>query len=191
MLSQFVGGHPGLKMLGDLDFPFPEGIHAIGRLDYNSEGLLLLTTNPAITRLLFSSGVPHPRTYLVNVYRIVSDETLHQLRTGVTIRIKGGEDYVTLPCDVQRVARPAGLPRNAHEMREDLAQDWLKITLTEGKFRQVRKMLQNVFHPCHRLIRLSIDGLTLGDLQSGVVREMDEAAFFRQLNLGQVSKDME
>src|SRR4028118_203718 len=88
MLSQFVGGDPGLLMLGDLPFPFPEGTHAIGRLDYTSEGLLLLTTNKAITKLLFNPAAAHPRSYLVNVYKRVSDETIEQLRTGVNIRIR-------------------------------------------------------------------------------------------------------
>lgn len=183
MLSQFIGGHKGLRMLGDLDFDFPEGIHAIGRLDYNSEGLLLLTTNPAITKLLFSSAAPHPRKYLVNVYKAVSDETLERLRSGVSIRIKGGVDYITTTCLVERVQRPDWLPRNVHEMRADIAQDWLEITLTEGKYRQVRKMLQNVLHPCHRLIRLSIDELELGDLAVESVRELSEDLFFRSLKL--------
>ncbi|RYE20656.1 MAG: hypothetical protein EOP51_17370, partial [Sphingobacteriales bacterium] len=89
MLSQFMGGHPGLPMLGDLDFSFPEGIHALGRLDYTSEGLLLLTTNKAMTRILFNPDAAHPRTYLVNVYRPVSDATIQQLAGGVSIRIAG------------------------------------------------------------------------------------------------------
>ena len=168
-------------MLGDLDFDFPEGIHAIGRLDYTSEGLLLLTTNPAITKLLFSSGTAHPRTYLVNVYKEVSDETLERLRSGTSIRIKGGVDYTTTPCEIARVPRPAWLPRNTHELREDIKQDWLTMTLTEGKYRQVRKMLQAVYHPCHRLVRLSIDGLELGDLREGEVRELVDDFFFQSV----------
>ena len=184
MLSQFVGGYPGLPMLGDLDFPFPEDTHAIGRLDYTSEGLLLLTTNKAITKILFNPAAAHPRSYLVNVYKRVSDETLERLSTGVTIRIRGGLDYTTAPAVVSRCPRRASLPRIAHELREDIAQDWLLITLTEGKHRQVRKMLQAVHHPCHRLIRLSIGGMVLGDLESGAVRELSEDDFFRELGLG-------
>ncbi len=183
MLSQFIGGHKGLSMLGELDFSFPEGIHAVGRLDYTSEGLLLLTTNPAMTRLLFSSPRPHQRSYLVNVYKEVSDETISLLAAGTSIRIRGGADYITAPAVVERTERPDLLPRNAHELRADIAQDWLRITLTEGKHRQVRKMLQGVRHPCHRLIRLSIDGLTLGDLPAGGVRELGETELFEALNL--------
>lgn len=183
MLSQFIGGARNLRMLGELDFAFPEGTHAVGRLDYTSEGLLILTTNPAITKLLFNGATPHKRCYLVNVYKHVFDETIIQLATGTVIRIKGGVDYTTAPAIVQRVARPEGLPRIGHELREDITQDWLTITLTEGKHRQIRKMLQRVGHPCHRLIRLSIDGLELGDLPAGGVLEITEADLFSALNL--------
>jgi 23S rRNA pseudouridine2457 synthase len=184
MLSQFVGGHPGFPMLGGLDFSFPEGTHAIGRLDYTSEGLLLLTTNKAITKILFNPAAAHPRSYLVNVYKKVSDETIERLATGVSIRIRGGVDYTPAPIIVSRHPRPAELPRGAHELREDIPQDWLLMTLAEGKHRQVRKMLQAVHHPCHRLIRLSIGGMVLGDLPSGAVREMSEDVFFEELGLG-------
>lgn len=183
MLSQFVGGYPGFPMLGDLPFPFPDGTHAVGRLDYTSEGLLLLTTNKAVTRLLFDPAAAHPRSYQVNVYKRVSDETIERLATGVSIRIRGGVDYTTGPATVCRYPRPAGLPRMGHELREDIPQDWLLITLAEGKHRQVRKMLQAVHHPCHRLIRLSIGGMSLGDLPGGAVRELSEEAFFGELGL--------
>ena len=183
MLSQFVGGHPGLPMLDALDFSFPEGTHALGRLDYTSEGLLLLTTNKAMTKILFNPEAAHQRTYLVNVYKQVSDATINHLANGVSIRIKGGENYSTTPAVVRRNPRPNSLPRITHELREDIAQDWLTITLTEGKYRQVRKMLQAVHHPCHRLIRLSIGKMELGDLASGAVRELSELDFFRELGI--------
>ena len=80
--------------------------------------------------------------------------------------------------------RPASLPRITHELREDIPQDWLRITLTEGKHRQVRKMLQAVHHPCHRLVRLSIGNMELGDLRSGELRELDAASFFTGLGIG-------
>jgi 23S rRNA pseudouridine2457 synthase len=89
MVSQFVSSHD-VKLLCDLDFDFPEGTHAIGRLDNNSEGLLLLTTNKKITRLLFQGEVPHKRTYLVQVKNIVSEEALLQLQNGIKISGKGG-----------------------------------------------------------------------------------------------------
>lgn len=183
MLSQFIGGHPGLRMLGELDYDFPEGIHAVGRLDHTSEGLLLLTTNKAVTRLLFKGEEKHKRTYLVQAYKEVSPETLHLLRTGISIKISGNMDYTTTPCDVAIVERPAALPRLVHELRADIPQTWMTMTLTEGKYRQIRKMLQEAGHPCRRLIRLSIEELQLGDMAAGEVRELPEKDFFKLLHI--------
>src|SRR3954467_11236755 len=105
MVSQFVSTH-NVRLLTDLDFDFPEGTHAIGRLDNHSEGLLILTTDKRVTRLLFLSDSPHKRTYLVQVNNFVSAESLYLLQTGVTIRVKDGQDYTTPPCDVEIVKDP-------------------------------------------------------------------------------------
>ena len=172
-------------MLGELGIEFPEGTHPIGRLDNHSEGLLILTTNKKITKLLFQGDEPHRRTYLVRVYREVGDETVEKLRTGVTIRIKGNVDYVTTPCEVERVDEPENLFPGGYEYREGLPHSWLRIILTEGKFRQIRKMTRAVGHPCQRLIRVSIEGLVLGDLPPGEVREVGECAFFEKLGISQ------
>ncbi|MFT4032295.1 MAG: pseudouridine synthase [Siphonobacter sp.] len=183
MLSQFKGGEPGMRMLGDLQIDFPEGIHPVGRLDNHSEGLLILTTNKRVTSLLFQGEQPHQRTYLVQVYKEISDETIKHLRTGVTIRTRGNVDYITEPCEVQRVERPTDLAPGASELVSRIPSSWLLITLTEGKFRQVRKMLSAVRHRCHRLIRISIEELTLGSLKPGHVREIEEEDFFRLLKI--------
>jgi 23S rRNA pseudouridine2457 synthase len=182
MVSQFISSHK-VGLLGDLDFNFPKGIHAIGRLDNHSEGLLILTTNKKVTKLLFESKIPHRRTYLVRVNNIVSPESLYQLQTGVSIRIKGGVDYTTPACEVEIVAHPENLFPHQKELREYVPHTWLRITLNEGKFHQVRKMVTAVHHRCKRLIRESIEDLKLGDLQPGCVRELDEAYFFEQLKL--------
>src|SRR5580698_9422662 len=86
MVSQFVSSH-AKRVLGELGFDFPEGTHPIGRLDNDSEGLLILTTDKRVTRLLFQGTIPHRRTYLVKVKRIVSEESLEQLRSGISIRV--------------------------------------------------------------------------------------------------------
>lgn len=182
MVSQFISSHK-VHLLGQLDFNFPEGTHAIGRLDNHSEGLLLLTTDKRVTKLLFESKTPHKRTYLVKVRRYVNAEALLQLQTGVTIIIKGGVSYTTPPCHVQIVTPPANLFVGGSRQREDLPYTWLSITLTEGKYHQVRKMVAAVNHSCVRLIRTSIEDITLGSLQPGEVREMFEADFFRQLHI--------
>lgn len=181
MLSQFIGGEG--RMLGELGIDFPEGIHAVGRLDNHSEGLLILTTNKKITKLLFQGEVPHSRTYLVRVYREVSEETLEKLRTGVTIHIKGNVDYTTTPCEVTRVPEPENLFPGGYEYRPGLLHTWLRIALTEGKYHQIRKMTRIVGHPCQRLIRVAIEDIDLGDLLAGEVRELEEEEFFRKLGL--------
>jgi 23S rRNA pseudouridine2457 synthase len=182
MVSQFISPDK-VNLLGDLDFEFPEGTHAIGRLDNNSEGLLILTTNKRVTALLFQSETPHNRTYLVQVEKVVTEERLIQLQTGISIRIKGGGFYTTTPCKVEIVQKPIDLPARGHAFRDDLPQTWLLITLTEGKYHQIRKMVSAVYHHCKRLIRVSIEDLELGALQPGCVKEIEEEEFFRKLKI--------
>lgn len=182
MVSQFIGTEK-VGMLGDLDFDFPEGIHAIGRLDSHSEGLLILTTNKKVTRLLFLSDTPHKRTYLVRVKNVVSQEKLELLRTGVTIRIKTGIEYVTPPCEADIITDlPYILPHQL-ELREYVPHTWLRISICQGKYHQVRKMVTAIGHPCKRLIRVSIEDLELGDLAPGAVREIEELRFFSLLKI--------
>jgi len=182
MVSQFISPDK-VRLLGNIDFDFPEGIHAIGRLDNNSEGLLILTTNRSVTKLLFESKTPHARVYLIKVRGEVSEESVQKLRSGITIRIKGPEDWVTTPCDAQIVEKPQNLFSHPYENKEYGPHTWLRITLQEGKFHQVRKMAEAINHRCVRLIRLSIEDMELGDLQPGNVREFDEADFFTLLKI--------
>jgi len=182
MVSQFVSTHD-VRLLGDLDFDFPEGTHAIGRLDGHSEGLLILTTNKKVTRLLFQGEMPHRRTYLVKVRYQVSPDTLEQIRNGISIRVNGGGYYTTSPCEAEIVPRPDNLFENGREGEEYIPHTWLKITLTEGKFHQVRKMVGSLHHRCVRLIRLSIEDLELAGLPVGGVREIEEKIFFEQLRI--------
>lgn len=182
MVSQFVSPDK-VNLLGDLDFDFPEGTHAIGRLDNNSEGLLILTTNKRVTKLLFESKEPHKRKYLVQVEKHVTPERLNELQTGISIRVKGGGYYTTAPCNVEIVEKPVDLHKRGHEYREDLPHTWLTIELTEGKYHQIRKMVSAVHHHCKRLIRVSIEDLLLGDLQPGKVREIEEVEFFEKLKI--------
>ena len=182
MVSQFVSSHQ-VRLLGDLDFDFPEGTHAIGRLDNHSEGLLILTTNKKVTKLLFQGEVPHGRTYLVLVKHEVSEASLQQWREGVSIQIAGGGYYTTAPCEVTIESNPEQYISNAHEPFLHHPHTWLRITLTEGKFHQVRKMVKALRHPCRRLIRISIEELHLDGLEIGGVREIPEATFFEKLKI--------
>lgn len=182
MVSQFVSPDD-VGLLGDLDFDFPEGIHAVGRLDNQSEGLLILTTNKKVTNLLFQGEVPHKRTYWVNVGHHVSPGTLNLLRNGIGIKVKGNVEYVTSPCEVEIIERPQVLAKHPSEVREGVPNTWLMITLTEGKFHQVRKMVRTAGHRCKRLIRKSIEDLELGDLSPGGVKEIEEREFFGLLKI--------
>jgi 23S rRNA pseudouridine2457 synthase len=182
MVSQFTSPHD-VQLLKDLDFRFPTGTHALGRLDKHSEGLLLLTTNKKVTRLLFQSAVPHKRVYLVQLKNQLTDENLKKLQEGVSLEGKGGQRYISKPFDVAIVQKPVDLTAHPGNLHKYPSTTWLSLCLTEGKFHQVRKMVAAVQHRCLRLIRLSIEDIFLGDLQPGGVRELGEKQFFEQLNI--------
>ena len=185
MVSQFVSPH-NVKLLSDLDFDFPENTHAVGRLDNHSEGLLILTTNKKVTRLLFQSLIPHKRTYLVQVKNKVSQENVAHLREGVFIKIEGGIQYKTPPCEVHLIEDPERIYSYNNGIKNESPSSWLLITLKEGKYHQVRKMVASIRHRCKRLIRISIEDLTLDDLAPGSIKEYEEAEFFSLLHFGEL-----
>ncbi len=182
MVSQFVSTHE-VNLLHQLDFAFPEGTHAIGRLDQNSEGLLLLTTNKKITKLLFQGPVPHNRTYLVQVKNTVTPDTIDKLAGGIEISATNGQIFRTTPCKVTLMETPRNLAAVEKPLHKNVQSSWLEITLTEGRFHQVRKMVAAVHHKCIRLIRTSIEDITIGAMQPGEVIELNENDFFRLLKL--------
>ena len=182
MVSQFVSSHE-VPLLDSLDFEFPEGSHAIGRLDKQSEGLLLITTNSKVTNLLFHGKQPHTRTYLVQVINIISEETIATLANGIAISAAQGTQYMTTPCIVKSVEKPAYIQEARKDLHENVQNSWLTITLTEGKFHQVRKMMAAVKHKCLRLIRIAIEEIELENLPPGEVIEVSEEYFFEKLRL--------
>ncbi len=182
MVSQFVSTH-AVGLLGDLDFEFPEGTHAIGRLDKDSEGLLLLTTDKKVTRLLFLAEQPHLRSYLVMVQNEITPATFQLLKEGIPIKIKEGENYIAKPAAIRIINNPSELYSFAPDHREKYAHTWLLITLTEGKYRQVRKMVLAARHRCLRLVRLSISNIQLESLKPGEVKELDRATFYGLLGI--------
>ena len=161
-LSQFTpeGSRPTLKEFG----PFPRDVYPAGRLDADSEGLLLLTNNNALKHMLTDPRFGHPRTYLVQVERTPNEDALERLRRGVII-----EGKRTRPSDVKLLEREPPLgPRSVPvRFRKTVPTAWLQITLREGKNRQVRKMTAAVGHPTLRLIRIRIGPLTLAGLAPG------------------------
>lgn len=181
MVSQFVSPHE-VRLLKDLAFDFPGDTHAVGRLDNQSEGLLILTTNKAITGLLLKPPHMHRRTYHVLVKNKVTTDKIDILKNGVSIRIKKGEWYNTAPALVELLQHS----RYAADDSTPLFQKpstWLSITITEGKYHQIRKMVAAVGHPCQRLIRVSIEDLHLEQMKPGEVNELRENDFFQLLHL--------
>ena len=180
MVSQFVSSHD-VRLLGNMDFNFPESTHAIGRLDSTSEGLLILTTDKTVTRKLFLATEAHTRSYLVMVQHKMTDETFQHLQEGVLIPINATENYLAKPFSVKIITDPTSLYKYATDPREIYPHTWLLITLTEGKFRQVRKMVLALKHRCLRLVRLSISNILLGELAPGKVKELKEDEFYELL----------
>lgn len=158
------------KLLGDL-YPFPEGTMAIGRLDENSEGVLLLTTDGKTSELIRSEKVE--KEYLVQVDGIIDTKAIEKIKQGVLIGTKDGK-YLTKPCKAELVD---AINKGFVEYREVRHPrhgplSWASITLTEGKFRQVRKMTAAVGYPTLRLVRTRIGPINL-DLAVGEVREVN------------------
>jgi 23S rRNA pseudouridine2457 synthase len=182
MVSQFVSTHD-VRLLGAVEFEFPEGTHAIGRLDKASEGLLLLTTDKKITRLLFQGKQPHKRTYIVQVKHKVSSETIEKLASGILISAPMGEKYMTTPCQVALIDPPNYIQHPERKLYESQKSSWLEIVLTEGRYHQVRKMVAAVRHKCIRLIRKSIEEIDICDMEVGEVREVSKEWFYGRLRL--------
>ncbi len=181
MVSQFVSSHK-VNLLGDMDFSFPEGTHAIGRLDSTSEGLLILTTDKTVTRKLFLAAEAHTRSYLIMVQHKMTEETFQHLQKGILIPINETEKYLAKPYSVKIITDPTSFYKYATDPREIYPHTWLLITLTEGKFRQVRKMVLALKHRCIRLVRLSISNILLADLAPGKVKELKEKEFYQLLH---------
>ncbi len=172
-LSQFVVNGKQKKrnkLLGEL-YDFPEGIMAIGRLDRDSEGLLLLTTDGKVSYEVL--GKKYEKEYYVQVDGIITQETIEKLKKGVEIGFEG-KKYITKPCKSSLIEVPINLPlENRHVRNERHGPiSWASITLTEGKYRQVRKMTAAVGFPTLRLIRVRIGNIHL-DISSGDVVEVE------------------
>ncbi|RSK40388.1 pseudouridine synthase [Mangrovimonas spongiae] len=173
-LSQFVNNQNkrrNKKLLGELG-EFPENTMAIGRLDETSEGLLLLTTCGKTSHYINSSKVE--KEYLAQVDGVITENALNQLKTGVTISING-KPYQTKPCQVTTNINPNHFPIEKRHVRDSRhgPTSWVSITLTEGKFRQVRKMTAKVGFPTLRLVRVRIGNIHL-DLNPGKHKPLQE-----------------
>ena len=175
-LSQFIYEQKRRKqLLGELA-DFPAGTMAIGRLDEDSEGLLLLTTDGKVSEAVRSKKVS--KEYYVQVDGIITDEAIELLQNGVEIGFDGGK-YMTLPCEASKIDDPN------FEIRSKKVRDarhgpttWASITVNEGKFRQVRKMTAAVGFPTLRLVRVRVGNVHLNQMKSGEVIEMNNLLEF-------------
>lgn len=170
-LSQFVNNQNkrrNKKLLGIL-YDFPENLMAIGRLDEKSEGLLLLTTNGKASDFIRSAKIE--KEYYVMVDGILTSDTIESLKLGVPISVNG-KPYLTKPCKVSIFNTPPLVPERFVRDEKHGPTSWFSITLTEGKFRQVRKMTAAVGYPTLRLVRVRIGDFTLDNMLPGEVYEL-------------------
>ena len=186
VLSQFTPDHPGQRTLSE--FGLPKNVYPLGRLDRDSEGLLLLSDEPGLNTKLLDPKNAHPRTYWAQVEGEITEPALQQLRTGVVI-----EGRKTLPAKATRIhsvpqERDSGSPFTTRSTallisprnppirhRQNIPTSWLELTLHEGRNRQVRKMTAAVNHPTLRLLRIAIGQFHLPtDLAPGHWRKLTE-----------------
>ncbi|RLJ68856.1 23S rRNA pseudouridine2457 synthase [Lacinutrix venerupis] len=174
MLSQFGSNSTQQKrkrFLGELG-SFPNGTMPIGRLDEKSEGLLLLTTDGKLSDYINSSGIE--KEYYALVDGDITNQEIIRLKNGVEIGFDG-KKYQTKPCKVFKLNNAPILPERVKKIRDARhgPVSWISITLTEGKFRQVRKMTSAVNCPTLRLVRVRVGNIQLGNLESGAVKPID------------------
>ena len=166
VLCQFtdVAGRSTLK-----DYVSERGIYPVGRLDRDSEGLVLLSNDGALAHRLTDPSFEHPKTYLVQVERVPLLSALDTLRRGIVL-----SDGPTRPAEVELLEEPPSLPARPVPIRfrKNVPTAWLRLTLREGRNRQVRRMTAAVGHPTLRLLRIAIGPIELGNLTPGQCREL-------------------
>ena len=172
VLSQFTP-EPGSRWRTLADFALPAGVYALGRLDADSEGLLLLSDEAGLNARLLEPKYAHRREYWAQVERVPAADALARLaRGGIDLG-----DCRTLPCRARLLEPAPSLPPRVPPIRfrKNVPDCWLSLELTEGKNRQVRRMTAAIGHPTLRLVRVRIGEFPLGDLAAGKWRELDAA----------------
>ena len=180
VLSQFSGEGQTLASL----FHFPKTVYPVGRLDKDSEGLLLITDDKQLNHHLLNPRFGHQRTYLAQVEGEPDQEALKKLGNGVTINVEG-KMYQTKPAIAKIPGSVPELPDRDPPIRyrKNVPDTWISLTLIEGKNRQVRKMTAAVGFPTLRLVRWSMEKITIEGFQVGEVRELEQQEVYRALGL--------
>ena len=168
VVSQFSGGGPTLA-----DYIKVPGVYPVGRLDKDSEGLMLLTDDGALQHRFTDPKFEHPRTYWAQVEGVPERGALDRLRQGVVIRAEG-KPYRTLPAKVRILDPPPNIPPRDPpiRVRKSIPTAWIELIVVDGKNRQIRKMTAETGYPTLRLIRSAIGMATLEGLQPGEWREV-------------------
>lgn len=177
VLSQFSeeAGHPGLGSVYD----FPPDVYPVGRLDRDSEGLLLLTNDKSVNQKLLNPKNKRRKRYWAQIENVPSTASIEKLQNGVRFKAKGKE-YTSEKCSVREI-QPKIEERNPPiRQRKNIPTSWIELEISEGKNRQVRKMCAAIGHPCLRLVRVGIEDFLL-DFK-GVI-ELEKSRFFKLLNL--------
>ena len=180
VLSQFTSAE-SKRTLKDF-FPVPPDCYPVGRLDFDSEGLLILTNDTTLNHRLLNPRFAHDREYWVQVDGAITPAAVHELETGVTIAVDG-RDYRTRPCIVRPFGTPPPVPDRIPPIRyrAQIPTTWISMVLREGKNRQVRKMTAKAGFPTLRLIRYRIEKLTLEDLRPGEMKTLQREAIYSLL----------
>jgi 23S rRNA pseudouridine2457 synthase len=180
VLSQF-SAVDGKKTLADF-FDVPRDVYPVGRLDFDSEGLLLLTNDTSLNHRLLDPDFAHEREYWVQVDGAITDEAIATLQKSVSISIDG-KSYNTRPCRAEIFSAAPPVPDRDPPIRfrKEIPAPWIRLILTEGKNRQVRKMTAKVGFPTLRLIRSRIEGLSLDSMQPGDMVELNQSTVYQQL----------
>lgn len=166
-------------------FEVPADVYPLGRLDFDSEGLLLLTNDKSLNYRILHPSFAHEREYWVQVEGAISQQALDQLGQGVSVSIDG-KKHTTKKAQAFLFDAPPPVPeRNPPiRFRKNIPVSWISLTLTEGKNRQVRKMTAAVGFPTLRLIRYRISGLSIQSMLPGDIVELDKGTYYQKLGLG-------
>jgi 23S rRNA pseudouridine2457 synthase len=177
VLSQFTPETAGQRTLAE--FGFPKNVYPIGRLDADSEGLLLLSDEPELNERLLHPRNAHEREYWAQVERIPTADALAKLQRGLLI-----QGHKTLPCKAWSLdPQPNVPPRDPPiRFRKSVPDCWIGLELVEGKNRQVRRMTAAIGHPTLRLVRVRIGSLRLEGLPTGESKQLDSAGRAAVLN---------
>lgn len=180
VLSQFTS-QLGKQTLADY-FDVPKNVYPVGRLDEDSEGLLILTNDEKLNQRLLDPVYAHEREYFVQVDGAITTKAIQQLQNGVEINVNG-KMYKTKNCKIELFKEEPSVPeRNPPiRFRKEIPAPWIRMILTEGKNRQVRKMTAKVGFPTLRLIRYRIEGIDLGNLKPGKMIELPQKTIYKKL----------